>query len=77
MFDDVVLDIDGSYNNNTGEFTCPAMGLYVLTLSAHFNTPPFNEADLQILLNGVFQYYGPYVKNTQTNERESGTSTLT
>ena len=74
VFDEEVINIDGSYNPETGQFTCPRDGLYVFSLSAHITS---GWAYPQLLQNDAHLFNGPYVRNSESNSEDSGTSTLT
>ena len=74
VFDEEVIDIDGDYNNITGEYTVPADGFYVFSTSVHLNS---SSAQPVLRQNGNVEFYGPRVVNSQSEERDSGTSTMT
>ena len=74
VYDDVIVNVGGNYNSDTGEFTCTEDGIYLFIMSLHLAT---SSSDLVLRKNGGIAYYGPHAINSQASSRDTGTSTMT
>lgn len=71
VFDKILMDVGGAYNNITGSFVCPEPGYYQFTLSAlsvhnkHFSLTLYHNS------RDVIRFHGPAGQGHQGNSQTS------
>lgn len=50
VFDTIIYDIDGIYDNTTGEYTCPRNGFYKMSVSGSINTTDIDTPIIDFLI---------------------------
>ena len=68
----VLMNLGGNYNPLSGVYICPQDGIYVFSLTGHIGAL---EDSPRLMINEV-EYWGPYLFNTFSFTRDSGTSQL-
>ena len=83
MFDTVTHDVNGDYNNSTGEFTVPSDGVYTISSAVQprhaTDTNGITRTQLSIFIDGVVTYipYDVYLTETGGLRRNKAQGSVT